>query len=527
MALAEVPGGTSASGGDETPPGGGLLTQLNDWLGHVPLRARLVAVIAVLLAAGLVAASFATQTIVSRFLISQVDDQLQRTSSNLNALVGTVTTARSAPSDYYVLVRTSATEGPPAFTWAPTVAFNGEPQIPAMSFDAVRARGGEPFTVRSSGGTHPTQWRVRAVIAPLTDTFPPSQVAVFVARPLSQVQDASALLARTLLLVGASIVMLGAAAAWLLVRRSLRPLQEIEATAAAIAAGDMARRVSAGPPTTEVGSLGMSLNAMLAHIERAFAVREESERRMHRFVSDASHELRTPLATIRGYGELYRMGALDTGDKVDDTMGRIEDAARRMGTLVNDLLELARMDEGRPLRSELVDLVAMADDAAQDLRALDRTRTVTVVGLGGSGDAGVPAPPSSLVVTGDADRLRQVLTNLVGNVARHTPEGTAAQIALGTTLDDAPAGRESVVLEVRDHGPGVTPEQAARMFERFYRADSSRNRESGGSGLGLAIVAAIVGAHGGHVETRSPEGGGLVVRILLPATSSASTPVTP
>jgi two-component system OmpR family sensor kinase len=249
---------------------------------------------------------------------------------------------------------------------------------------------------------------------------------------------------------------------------------------------------------------------MLAQIEMAFAGRDASERRMRRFVSDASHELRTPLATIRGYGELYRMGALDTSEQVDDTMARIEDAARRMGLLVNDLLVLARLDEGRPLRTEQVDLTGMARDAAQDLVALDPSRAVRVVGL----DA--DEPPGTLTVTGDADRLRQVLTNLVGNVARHTPAGTAVELALGTTLDSDDVTRGSAVVEVRDHGPGVPPELAGRMFERFFRADSSRNRESGGSGLGLAIVAAIVGSHHGHVTTRSPAEGGLVVRVEVP-----------
>jgi len=186
-------------------------------------------------------------------------------------------------------------------------------------------------------------------------------------------------------------------------------------------------------------------------------------------------------------------------------MSRIEDSATRMGTLVNDLLVLARLDEGRPLRNEPVDLAGMARDAAQDLHALDPTREVVVTGLAG-GDA-----PSSATVTGDRDRLRQVLTNLVGNVARHTPAGSPAELAVGTT----PAG--TVVVEVRDHGPGITDEQAARIFERFYRADSSRNRGSGGSGLGMAIVAAIVGAHSGHVSVVPTDGGGLTVRVELPA----------
>jgi two-component system OmpR family sensor kinase len=495
--------------------------RLSSWLDAVPLRARLVAIIALLLAAGLALTSALTQTVVSRYLVNQVDQQILSTTANRTALTETIASAGAGPTDYFVLGRL-ANGDEAARAWAPTIALHGEPRIPDMSFAAVRAREGAPFTVTSSGGTHPAEWRVTATIAPINiDSSPTQPGLVFVAFPLAQVKEASAVLARTLLAAGVGIVLLGAGAAWWLVRRSLRPLSEIETTAAAIAAGDYTRRVTAAPATTEVGSLSTSLNAMLAQIEQAFAAREESERRMRRFVSDASHELRTPLATIRGYGELYRMGALDTPQKVDDTMVRVEDAARRMGLLVNDLLVLARLDEGRPMRTDRVDLVAMADDAAQDLVALDPTRAVRVVGLTSD------APPSALVVTGDGDRLRQVLTNLVGNVARHTPAGSAAELALGTVADAGDPTRASAVVEVRDHGPGVTPEQARRMFERFYRADSSRTRESGGSGLGLAIVAAIVGAHGGHVTTRTPPDGGLVVRVELPLAgarpASAST----
>ncbi|WP_425956020.1 HAMP domain-containing sensor histidine kinase [Xylanimonas sp. McL0601] len=493
-----------------------VVRRVSGWFDRQPLRARLVATIAVLLAAGLLATGLATQAIVSRYLVLQVDEQLARTAGNPDALQQTIFSANTGPSDYYVLVRTGS--GEQSTSWSPTIGLDGRPVIPRLSAADAKVREGTPFTVKSTGGTHATQWRVVAVRVSainLGSGLPPEPGIAFVALPLSDVHEASRFLALTLFGVGVGIIALGAVAAWLLVHRSLRPLREIETTAAAIAAGDFARRVPAAPPTTEVGSLGASLNAMLAQIEHAFAVREESERRMRRFVSDASHELRTPLATIRGYGELYRMGALDSDDQVDDTMVRIEDAARRMGTLVNDLLELARMDEGRELRSDPVDLVPMAADAAQDLRALDPSRAVSVVGLDGQ------APPSGLVVTGDGDRLRQVLTNLVGNVARHTPAGTPAELAIGTMAGAAMPGAEgrgggTAVLEVRDHGPGVTPRQAARMFERFYRADSSRNRESGGSGLGLAIVAAIVGAHGGHVETAPMAGGGLVVRVQLP-----------
>ena len=487
-----------------------LVGRITAWYERRPLRTRLVAIVAGLLVVGLLATGVVTQAVVSRFLVQQVDDQLRRTASDNHALSQTITQAATGPSEYYVLWRTSLHER--AMFWDQTVVLHGRPVIPAMTQEQVDAHQGRPFTVGSQGGGS-TQWRVVALTLQVSvgGTTPEASV-VFVTLPLSGVHDASRILGWTLWSAGAAIVLLGGSAAWVLLRRSLRPLQEMETTAAAIAAGDLTRRVPEAPATTEVGSLGSSLNTMLAQIEQAFAAREESERRMRRFVSDASHELRTPLATIRGYGELYRMGALDDGEKVDDTMGRIEDAARRMGRLVNDLLELARLDEGRPLRREPVPLLRVVDDAAQDLRALDPTRAVRVIPLSGE------VAPDRLTVVGDGDRLRQVLTNLVGNVARHTPPGSPAEIAVGVS-DGTVA-----VVEVRDHGPGVTPEQAARMFERFYRVDSSRTRESGGSGLGLAIVAAIVGAHGGHVEVRTPDDDGLVVRLELPLAQEPSEP---
>ena len=473
------------------------------WLERVPLRARLVGIIVLLLAAGLVIASSATRAVVSGYLVDEVDAQLTRTAPNVAEGALNQTPAQSrVPTEYFVLARDVDGFGRHS-TWTPTVRRYGTPEIPTMTIDEVAARQGHPFTVAATGGTTPAQWRVVPFVY-RSQVTGEAQGSAFVALPLGGMYQTVSFLTRSLALSGLVIVVVGGIAAWMLVRRALRPLREIETTAAAIAAGDLSRRVPEGSPTTEVGSLSHSLNAMLAQIEQAFSAQEQSESRMRRFVSDASHELRTPLATITGYGELYRMGALDSSEKVDDTMGRIEDSARRMGTLVNDLLVLARLDEGRPLRKEPVDLVALARDAAQDLHALDSTRAVVVTGLG-DGEA-----PSDVMVTGDADRLRQVFTNLVGNIARHTPTGSPAELALGTTPDG------QVLVEVRDHGPGVSPEQAQRVFERFYRADSSRTRESGGSGLGLAIVAAIVGAHQGHVDVTTTPGGGLTVRVHLP-----------
>ncbi|GAA1730868.1 HAMP domain-containing sensor histidine kinase [Isoptericola hypogeus] len=481
------------------------------WLERVPLRTRLVTITVLLLAAGLILATVVTRTVVSGYLVDQVDQQLAQSAeevANFTLRQPEAPTPRG-PTDYVVVIRDeNGQSSQDPYAWPQTLARFGTPDIPAETLDELQDRQGKPFTVDSTGGSTPAQWRVVPFVYSAG-----GQVLgeAYVALPLAGVQETVAFLTRSLLLSGLGIVLLGGGTALLLVHRSLRPLRRIEVTAAAIADGDLSQRVPEHPPTTEVGSLSQSLNTMLAHIERAFSAQEESERRMRRFVSDASHELRTPLATVKGYGELYRMGALDTSDKVDDTMGRIEDSARRMSTLVNDLLVLARLDEGRPLRREDVDLAAMARDAAQDLHALDPTREVAVTGL--PGDAPVPA---SVQVTGDRDRLRQVLTNLVGNVSRHTPAGSPAEIAIGRT----PTG--GAVVEVRDHGPGIPAEAGARIFERFYRADSSRNRESGGSGLGMAIVAAIVGAHSGHVSVVDTPGGGLTVRVELPPAEPAS-----
>lgn len=504
------------------------------WFARVPLRARLVTIIALLLAAGLGIAALATSTVVSRYLVDQVDDQLRRSAGDLanepfQSMPGAATTM---PSEYYVLYRFADGSEVERRTNG-TVLRYGTPDIPALSEPELKELDGEPFTVDASSSplespTAPTQWRV----VPLTRPTASGAVeSAFVALPLAGIHETVKILGRTLALSGLGIVVLGGAVAYVAVHRALRPLREIEETAAGIAGGDLARRVRPAPPTTEVGSLAASLNAMLAQIEEAFAAQEASEARMRRFVSDASHELRTPLATIRGYAELYRMGALDSPDKVEDTMTRIEDSATRMGTLVNDLLALARLDEGRPLRHEPVDLAALARDSAQDLHALDPSRDVGIVALAPGAD-----PPASVRVVGDEDRLRQVLANLIGNVARHTPSGTAAQIALGVVEAPplpgpggaaAPGGDgharagATAVLEVRDHGPGVSAGQEGRLFERFYRADSSRNRASGGSGLGLAIVAAIVAAHHGHVAVRPTDGGGLTVRLELPLAEQA------
>jgi two-component system OmpR family sensor kinase len=303
-----------------------------------------------------------------------------------------------------------------------------------------------------------------------------------------------------------------AVAGWYAVRAGLAPLRRIEQTAADIAGGDLSHRVpELAGPNTEVGRLSASLNTMLSQLEQAFTARAESEARMRRFVADVSHELRTPLFGIKGFSQLYHMGALPARADVELSMSRIEAESTRLAELVEDLLLLAQLDESAlVVEPTPMDLRTLAADARHDLRALDPTRPVTLTGPGGAGPAG-PAP-----VHGDEARLRRVVSNLLGNAIAHTPPGTPVRIGVGT-LDG------HSVLEIADEGPGLSKQAAERVFDRFYRADSSRNRsEGGGAGLGLAIVQSLVAAHGGTVELRAASGRGASFRVLLPETADGA-----
>jgi two-component system OmpR family sensor kinase len=302
-------------------------------------------------------------------------------------------------------------------------------------------------------------------------------------------------------------------AAWLIIKHDLRPLEAMADTADVIAAGDLSQRVEPAEPRTEVGRLGLSLNAMLAQIEVAFAERAATEEKLRRFLADASHELRTPLTSIRGYAEVFERGAKDDPEDLATAMRRIEEESKRMGVMVDELLLLARLGEGREPEREPVDLARVVSDAVGDARAADAARDISL-------DA-----PAELVVTGDEHQLRQVVANLLGNARKHTPAGCPVQVRLRAEgaddgRADATGKAGAAVLEVADEGPGLTPEIAAKVFEPFYRADKSRTRQSGGAGLGLAIVAAIVEAHGGSVALRTQAGQGATFSVRLPLASS-------
>jgi two-component system, OmpR family, sensor kinase len=311
--------------------------------------------------------------------------------------------------------------------------------------------------------------------------------------------------------VGLVVLTLLGAMGYVLVRNSLRPLGEVERTAKAIAAGDLSQRVPEGDERTEVGRLSTALNGMLARIESAFRAQQASEEhargsaeRMRRFVADASHELRTPLTSIRGFAELYRQGAVREPAEVSRLMQRIEAEGARMGLLVEDLLLLARLDQQRPLSIAPVDLAEVAGDAVHDAAALQPERPISL-----RLDDSLTEIP---MVLGDEARLRQVVGNLVTNALTHTPPTAAVTI----TLAEDPSSPDVVVLQIADQGPGMAPEHADRVFERFYRADTARTRAAGGTGLGLAIVASLVAAHGGTVDLVTAAGQGAVFTVRLP-----------
>ena len=325
----------------------------------------------------------------------------------------------------------------------------------------------------------------------------PGGTITVVAIPLADTNSTLDRLALIELVVSAAILVALAAAAWWLVGIGLRPLRRMEEVAGDIAAGDLSRRVEPANSRTEVGRLGLALNAMLAQIEGAFAEREAGERRLRRFLADASHELRTPLAAIRGYAELHRMGASREPQQVERAMDRIEAESTRMGGLVDDLLTLARLDEVREPTREPVDLDQILADACEDARAAAPRRRISLLQAG------------DVEIEGDADQLRRVVDNLLRNAVIHTPADGPIEVSLG--LEDGEA-----VVRVRDHGPGIVAEDPQAVFERFWRSSASRGRDDGGAGLGLAIVAAIAEAHGGSVAAANPAGGGAEFTLRLP-----------
>jgi two-component system OmpR family sensor kinase len=512
-------------------------------LPELSLRVRLLVLLVVLATVGLAAADVVSYRALHNYLYSRVDQQLESAVVPVSAQL-----AHKAGLDDSPLVPANGAGGGLGGAAGPEPGFGGPggptPDAghlpPGGTFGQLRSAGGtvlsqtapryggeevprpalpkgleatsprdfSPITVGQGGGGS-EQFR-------LADVRMPDGTSTVVAVPLGDTAATLNHLAVIELIVSAAILLALALGGWWLVGVGLRPLRRMGEVAGDIAAGDLSRRVEPANERTEVGRLGTSLNAMLEQIEAAFAEREASEARLRQFLADASHELRTPLASIRGYSELYRIGAGREPEQVERAMGRIESESERMAGLVDDLLALARIDEMREPARERIDLRALLEDVRDDARASSPDREISLTASdalganGGVDDAGRADSGAPVWVDADADQLRRVFANLLRNAAVHTPAGTPVEIALE-------AGDGQATVAVRDHGPGLPDGDPRAVFERFWRGGSaSRGREDGGAGLGLAIVAAVVSAHGGEVDAANAFDGGAVFTVRLP-----------
>ena len=514
------------------------------------LRTKLITALVGLMILALGTLGMIGISILRGYLLGPVDSQLEGAAGSpqiyscvQDYLAGAAGGCRASNVDIYWL--TSSGQLETVWTPQPNTYFGYQQATsPALLPDLsgvkswLAANPQQAMTIPAQSGGQ--QWRAMGLDVPVTNNLTGAQSTgtIIVATDVATVYGTLQKLIWVDTIVSVAIIAVLAGVGYAVVRSNLQPLVEIEETAEEIAAGHLNRRVPERDPRTEIGSLGRSLNIMLSQIETAFHAREESEaaahqseERMRRFVADASHELRTPLTAIRGFAEYYRQRGglvshwdheqLDaeptarglTPSDLDRIMQRVEKEAARMGLLVEDLLLLARLDQQRPLAHQPVDLLTLAADAVHDARLLAPARTI---GLS-------VQPGAAFLVIGDEPRLRQVIGNLMSNALTHTPDGTPIEVSIGSgTLDPRVNDpTPAVILDVTDHGPGMTTEQAHRVFERFYRADQARTRATGGSGLGLAIVNALVAAHGGIASVRTAPDQGATFRVTLPLAPEA------
>jgi two-component system OmpR family sensor kinase len=483
------------------------LATLND---RISLRTKLTVMSVGLIGLLLVVSSFGTMSLLRTYLQQNTDSLLTSTAASLADEEPLFLEARLAtrqvtlprlPSDYYIAFldsRGSLLIG----LVSSASAKNAVPNLNAFTLEAVMATEGRPFDIdvsSKSGFRDLGNWRM--VATPLTSVKGSLVIA------LPDITNASLLAQYRAIGTGFGffLLTLSGLAIWLTITSALRPLREVERTAAMVAAGDTSQRLFAADESTEIGRLNGSLNSMLDSIDSAMSSRNKALDQMKRFVADASHELRTPLVTLRGYAELYRIGALKKKTDIDEAMASIESESIRMSELVENLLALARMDETNPLAKESNNIAEIAELSIRDAGASGSKHKIALVALDAS-----PLPAGfTLNAEVDASGLRQVFTNLIVNATKFSNEDSQIEIALG-----ANSGR--AVIEVRDHGDGIPKALREKVFERFYRADNSRNRETGGSGLGLSIVKTIVMRHGGDIKAIETPGGGATFKITLP-----------
>jgi two-component system OmpR family sensor kinase len=550
-----------------------LHASFDRWWNGISLRTKITGVTVLLLTFGLAVAGMGTMTVLRTYLLEQRDATVTAWFQQVQGMDGAQLaecTVRYQPNGYLVALVDSS--GDELCTNVPRSY--PQPDLSNMTLSWTYLHDGRITEVVDETGK--VQWHVMTSLSPRTDG---SFVTLVAGMDITDIDATITRYGLIFFLFAIAVVLLGAAVTQLLVTSTFTPLRDVERTAARFAAGDYNQRLGGATPNTEVGRLNRSLNAMLARIDLALADRQRAVEQMRRFVGDASHELRTPLVSLRGYAELYRMGALQKPDDVAQAMDRIEREAIRMGGLVEDLLELARLDEPRTVVHEPVDLLPIAQDAALDASASAPNRRITVVvpeliepeqapeageaepepvapvaagrpttppsttatgpiAFAGSAlarlrrrrpatiettaattiSSATPLPKVGPIVRGDEDKLRQVMTNLIGNAMRFTPDDSPIELEVGVDRSGSYG-----VISIVDHGEGIPPQLREKIFQRFWRADTSRTRETGGSGLGLAIVAGIVAKHDGHVEVLETPGGGATFRVSIPLLHTAET----
>jgi two-component system OmpR family sensor kinase len=465
-----------------------------------------------MLTLGLLVSGIGTMAMLKPALIGQLDSQLQAVSADLSKVVDAqsrMMMSTGAPTDYYYAVY-DATGTLIQQNWTDKASSVRPYLATGPTVVETTTLNGQVFGVRSGND----RILYHAISMPVTFSGTTAVGSVVVALSTATVERLLTTYLSIFLGFGIGVVIFGALITRFMVTTTFAPLREVEKTAEAIADGDLSQRLPWSTPNTEVGRLNRALNTMLGRIDRAFSDRAKTIDQMRRFVGDASHELRTPLVSVRGYAELYRMGALQTPEEIGQAMERIEAEAIRMGVLVEDLLELARLDETRPLALADVNLTIIAHDASMDVRAQDPERTVRVVALDGSDE--VP----EVTIKAEENKIRQVVTNLLGNALRFTDTGTPLEIAIGSNATQGEA-----IIAIVDHGEGIPEPIRDKIFQRFWRADNSRTRETGGSGLGLAIVSSIVATHGGTVSVQETPGGGATFLVHLPIDGPPQTSV--